>query len=190
MSKEVEEWRPINGYEGLYEVSDWGNVRSLDHTVIQRNFKGRYVETHYKGKILTHGRGRKNYMRMTLCKNNVTERKWLHRLVAEAFIPNPSNKPFIDHRDGNPQNNNVENLQWVTTKENNNNPITLERLRESKIGCKNRETKKVARCDAVWNILEVYDSLKDARRKGFCNVHYAVYQSRTHYSGGFFWKFI
>lgn len=189
MSKEVEEWRPIQDYEGLYEVSDWGRVRSLDHIVLQNN-KGKLVETHYKGRILTHGKGRKNYWRITLCKNNVTEKIFLHQLVAQAFIPNPEDKKYIDHIDGNPENNFVDNLRWCTYLENNRNPVTVERLRESKVGYTNEKQQKVARCDDEWNILEVYDSMKDARRKGYCNVRYAIYTSKSHIHNGFKFKFV
>ncbi len=190
MSKLIEEWRPIKDYEGLYEVSDWGRVRSLDHVVKQKNWVGRIVETHYKGKMLTHGKQRKNYWRITLCKNNVTEKRFLHQMVAEAFIPNHDNKPCIDHIDGDPSNNCVWNLRWCTTLENNNNPVTLKRLSEAKKGYTNRAVRKVARCDDYWNILQIYDSMKDARRKGFCNVYNAIYNSKTHYSGGYLWKFL
>lgn len=186
----MEIWKDIKNYEGLYQVSNEGRVRSLDHITLQKNFKGRMVQTKYKGRILTHGKGLKNYWRMTLSKNNVLKRFFLHQLVADAFIPNPDNKPYVDHIDGNPENNKVENLRWATTLENNRNPITLERLRESKKGYTNNEVKKVARCNDNWDVLEIYDSLKDARRKGYCNVRYAIYKAQSHMHNGFKWKFI
>lgn len=189
MSRLVEEWRPIKDYEGLYEVSDWGNVRSLDHIVYQKN-KKKVCETHYKGRLLKFIIGAKNYYRVALCKNNKVKKYFVHQLVARAFIPNPEKKVYIDHLDGDPTNNCITNLKWCTHKENNNNPVTLERLSLAKIGYVNREVKPVARCDENWVVLEIYPSMKDARRNGFCNVHHAIYKSQTHIHNGFKWKFI
>lgn len=129
MSKLVEEWRPIAGYEGLYEVSDWGRVRSVLRIVkcgkdSERIFGGKIIKFAYKQNAKYH----RYYLHKKGEKN-----KWFscHRLVAEAFIPNPENKPCIDHIDGNPENNTVSNLRWVTHQENSNNPITIERQREA-----------------------------------------------------------
>lgn len=94
-----EEWRPVKGYEGLYEVSNTGKVRSL-----------------YFGKtrILSPCKNSQGYLQAVLCKDKVPKGLRVHRLVASAFIPNPNNKPEVNHIDGNKANNNVDNLEWCT----------------------------------------------------------------------------
>lgn len=117
-----EEWRPVVGYEEDYEVSSTGRVRSIDR---MRQTTGRYGETrtsHIKGvekKLLDSWDG---YLETHLQHTeNGKHRDYyarVHRLVAEAFIPNPENKPQVNHKDGNKKNNHVENLEWVTEAEN------------------------------------------------------------------------
>lgn len=111
MTEEI--WLPIKGYEGLYEVSNYGSIKSVPTTVISKNGSLRKR----KGRLLkTHKRGR--YMSKSLNKEGVSKAYTIHRLVALAFIPNPENKPHINHKDNNRYNNYVDNLEWVTQKEN------------------------------------------------------------------------
>lgn len=116
----IEEWRPIKGYEGLYEVSNTGKVRSVDRIIIGKNG----VAKKFKGKVLfftiskTDERMHKPRASVQLWKNNEATLKLVHRLVASAFIPNPNNKATINHIDGNPLNNSVDNLEWATYSEN------------------------------------------------------------------------
>lgn len=111
--EDEETWRPVLGYEGEYEVSNRGRVRSLDRNINYRNGQSRRV----KGKILTHTLNR-GYPSVTLWRNQSQVCKKIHRLVSEAFIENPSNKTQVNHKDGNKTNNYAENLEWVTPKEN------------------------------------------------------------------------
>lgn len=111
-------WRDIKGYENLYKISNFGRVKSL-----QRNKE-----------IILKPANAKNYLRVLLCKNNKRKMFFVHRLVAEAFIPNPEDKPFIDHINTIRDDNRVENLRWVTQKENNNNKLTRERYRKANYG--------------------------------------------------------
>lgn len=110
MSQLIEEWRPVVGYEGLYEVSNLGEIRSLDRMTVMKNGVTRI--TH--GKILKQGRynSKSTYRGVTLCQNGIMKKHSVHRLVALAFIPNPDNLPEINHKDENKQNNCVDNLEW------------------------------------------------------------------------------
>jgi hypothetical protein len=108
----VEIWRDIKDYEGLYQVSNLGRVRSVDHYVNYKNIKKRLI----LGKILNLNKDNRGYYVVTLSKDNVRKNYSVHRLVAEAFIPNPDNLPTVDHIDRNRLNNNVENLRWADYK--------------------------------------------------------------------------
>ena len=112
----MEQWKPVVGYEGLYEVSDVGEVRGLDREVntnIRLN-KKRII----KGKVLKKRVGTKGYYAVDLCKDGKVTRTNIHRIVAEAFIPNPKNLRVVNHINGDKQDNRISNLEWVSYKEN------------------------------------------------------------------------
>ena len=105
-----EVWRDIKGYEGLYQVSNLGRVKSLERYV-----KGIYGLRKVQQKIMSIARIRTNgYMQVHLTKNGIAKKYQVHRLVAEAFIPNPNNLPIVNHKDENKINNCVWNLEWCT----------------------------------------------------------------------------
>ena len=121
-----EEWRDVVGYEGLYQVSNLGRCKSLEKPVVVKGFQKIHLIGYRKEKILSDKRRNTlGYIRLNLSKEGVFKQHYLHRLVAEAFIPNPENKPRVDHIDTNILNNKVSNLRWVTDLENNNNVVTL-----------------------------------------------------------------
>lgn len=111
----VEVWKDIPGYEGYYQVSNFGRVKSLDRTVIDKN--GRVMK--YKGVILTPQLNEFGYEKVVLIKSGKRKNFKIHQLVAIAFLDNPDNLPCINHKDGNKRNNMVSNLEWCTFGENN-----------------------------------------------------------------------
>ena len=130
-----EEWRPIKGYEGIYEISNLGRVKSLvgwnGHSYVERE----RILAPYKQQ------SNKNYSRsvVKLFKQGVRRDFKVHRLVAEAFIPNPYKYEVVNRKDGNPLNNKVDNLEWCTQKMNVNHAINNE-LMITRINTIDRET--------------------------------------------------
>ena len=120
-----EEWRPIEGYEGLYEVSNTGLIRSLDRFVGNRN--------RIKGKILSINIKKGGYCSVVLSKYGKMKGYQVHRLVAQAFIPNPDNLPQVNHIDEDKSNNCVDNLEWCTAKYNINYGTRQERAIDTKV---------------------------------------------------------
>lgn len=112
---EEEIWKDIPGYEGLYQASTLGRIRSL------RSGEAKVM------KQVDHGRGARKYKQIQFSIKKQDINYGVHRLIGLTFIPNPENKPEIDHIDGNPSNNRVDNLRWATRIENANNPISMER---------------------------------------------------------------
>lgn len=124
----VEVWKDIEGFEGFYQVSTKGRVRSLDCTFPTKRADGTIYNHRVKGRMINPTDDTFGYRQVTLRKDHkksVTFR--VHRLVAEAFIPNPDNLPIINHKDESRDNNNVENLEWCDYKYNLNYGTCIER---------------------------------------------------------------
>lgn len=111
-----ENYKPIKGYEDLYEVSDKGNVRTSLGKTTYSDLHGKRV---WKQRILKPRPISSGHLTVQLYKNKRGKDFLIHRLVAMAFIENPNNLPCINHKDSNPKNNNVENLEWCTYAYNN-----------------------------------------------------------------------
>ena len=121
----MEIWKDINGFEGIYQISNLGRLKSLARTADFVN--GAIIQR--KERILVAGViGReRNYLGVALSKNKKQKTYPVHRLVANAFIPNPENKPQVNHIDSNPSNNHVDNLEWVTERENQSHRYSKEK---------------------------------------------------------------
>ena len=165
--EEKEVWKDIKGYEGYYQVSNLGRIKRVERKVKTRNRNGEY-ELLLKENILQGFYSPKGYVRVLLTKDTKNKTYMIHRLVAEAFIPNPNNFPQINHIDGIKNHNNVENLEWCTQSYNIRHSYEIG-LRETmdEVLMKNRkkQSKKVAKYDVYGNLLEVYESVNEASRK-------------------------
>lgn len=109
-------WKNIKGFEGLYQVSNLGRVKALKRVIKRKDAHGGVCVFRYKERILKITTVSQGYGTVSLTRGSGHHR--VHRLVAEAFIPNPDNKPMINHIDGNRMNNKIENLEWCTNREN------------------------------------------------------------------------
>lgn len=121
-------WKDIEGYEGLYQVSNLGQVKTLDKIISSG--------LHIKEKYLSFFKTKNGYFQVTLRKNGSKRNFYVHRLVASAFIANPNNLSQVGHKDETTINNRADNLEWVTAKENSNMPQHKTRLSVSNSGNK------------------------------------------------------
>lgn len=111
---EDETWKPVVGYEGYYEVSDLGNVRSIDRCVMKAS-----VSKRLRGKVIKPYFNNKGYALVKLYRDARGKHELVHRLVAAAFVPNPGGHNIVNHKDENPTNNTAQNLEWCTSAYNN-----------------------------------------------------------------------
>lgn len=151
----IEIWKDIEGYEGYYQVSNYGNVRGLDRYITCKNgivhfCKGMILHQHIK-----YGRGTLPRYQVNLCKNGKNSMVLVSRLVAKAFIPNPNNFPQVNHKDEDPSNNHVDNLEWCTNYYNMTYGTRIEKITKL-------IQKKVNVYDLEGNYINTFDSLKEA----------------------------
>ena len=149
-------WKPVNGYDGMYEVSNHGRVRSY------ATYRG--VKHRETPRIMTGAKTLSGYHFVKFTYNGKKPCPKRHRLVAEAFIPNPENKPEINHVDGNKDNNHVSNLEWCTGQENKDHAIKNGLTARGVRNCKSKITPK-----EVKEIRKMY-STGDYYQKDIANV--------------------
>lgn len=183
-----EEWRDIKNYEGLYQVSNLGNVRRL-----------RFINNHVnKNKVypiaLTDGFG--GYKKAVLYKGGKYENRYVHRLVAEAFLANPEEKPQVNHKDGNKNNNASTNLEWCTRSENMLHAYRTgltHAAAAGKYGSDSKKARPVAMIDKeTGKTLCVFGSLIDAAHhvgaKKSCHI-VSCCKGRLKWAYGYMWRY-
>ena len=168
-------WKDISNYEGLYQVSNLGNIRSLDRYTNGRNSK-RLI----KGKILKAFKDKDGYMNVNLYKNAKIKQFKVSRLVAEAFIPNPNNLPQVNHKNEIKSDNCVDNLEWMTLIDNCN------------YGTRNaRISKKINQYDLEGNFIKTWNSIIQIERE-FNIFHSRIIEAckgQRKQIGGYKWRY-
>lgn len=149
----MEFWKDIEGYEGLYQVSNKGRIKSLKRIIDTTKYKKIVGESIKKQFLGTNG-----YMMTVLSKNGRKSPKMIHRLVANAFIPNPQNLPQVNHKDENKLNNNADNLEWCSRKYN-----CQYGTRNKRVG--DKQSKTVYMYDLSNNLLDTFTSTVEASKK-------------------------
>lgn len=172
-------FKDIAGYEGLYQISNYGNVKSFPR-------KGTDTK---EERILKVYKNKKGYNVVYLYKDNIKKTKQVHRLIAEAFISNPDNLPQVNHKDENKLNNCIDNLEWCTEKYNNNYGTRIKRMIE-----KNRNNsccKKVSQYDLEGNKIKTWNSIHEASRSlnlSYQNIWHCI-NGNQKTCNGFVWKY-
>lgn len=181
-------WKDVKDFEGLYQVSNRGRVRSLDKKVccgIKNN-----PEVVKKGRILNPLKTGSNYLFVQIYKNRKPKIIFIHRLVAQAFIPNPNNYSIVNHRDENPLNNDVDNLEWCNQSYNinygNRNRKVAEKLKNYP-----KFSHKVIQKTLDGKIIKSWESISEANR--VLNIQRSgiakCCMNKLKTSGGYLWEY-
>lgn len=172
----IEIWLPVVGYEGLYEVSNLGRVRSLNYNHTKQV------------RILNQHKTRKGYFLVDLWKNKKRKGYGVHRLVAEAFIPNWFEDQQVNHIDEDKTNNNVDNLEWCDCKYNNNHGSRNYRI--SKSNTNGKLSKVVLQLTKTGELVREWPSSQEAGRNGFRSSHIrSCCCGLRQYHKGYIWRY-
>ena len=174
----IEIWKDVKDYEGLYQVSNLGRVKSLNRKSKTKGDKY-YLR---KGRILIPRKS--EYLYVIFVKENTRKTCKIHRLVAETFIPNINSYPCVNHKDENKYNNNVDNLEWCSWEYNNNYG-----KRNKKVSIKN--SKRVCQYTLNGHLIKEYYGMVEAEREtGIAHQSIAhCCKGKYHTAGGYIWKY-
>lgn len=184
----MEIWKDIEGFEGHYQISNYGRVKSLARRT------GAAHECNLEDKILSpiekREKGQKQgYLFVNLFKKNKGTLSYVHRLVAQAFIDNPENKKTVNHKDGNKHNNHVDNLEWNTNKENNMHAIKTGLRTVESFRAPRKNNTPIWQYDKDMNLIAVYPSLREAERQTHVNNKGITEGIKKGWKfGGFIWR--
>lgn len=182
-------WRDIIGFEGLYQVSNLGRVKSLKRIALIGKHKAKLIIPEKIKSFQINDRKNGLYVKTDLNKNGKSKSIKIHRLVAIAFIANPENKPEVNHKNGIHDDNRVENLEWVTTSENRQH--SFDHLhRKNPEGFDNRLSKQCSQYSLSGKLIETFGSRWQAYRKTGVHPSTIIKAIRGEYSqaGGFVWR--
>lgn len=186
-------WKDITGYEGLYQISNTGIIRSHDRLiVIPPNPKSTYGFSYIKkGQIIKQITDKSGYMKVLLYdKNSNRKNAFVHKLVVIEFVDNTDNLPQINHKDENKSNNCVSNLEWCTAKYNTNYGTCIKRRSEKQIYNNNR-VKAVAKIGDNGEIIEEYISMRNAARVNKLPQSNIFKSCNNNIKcGGYLWRYI
>ena len=172
-------WKDIEGYEGIYQVSNLGRIKRLAYDVTIKMSNGREYVRHQKEMIIkTYPDSGNRYMIADLHKGKPKEHRLIHRLVAKAFVPNPDNLPEVNHKDENKRNNRADNLEWCNREYN------------AQYG---KSANTVEQIDIHGNVVATYNSVRAAERATGI-VHESISsvcrkQSMRYKAGGYRWRY-
>ena len=186
INTQIEVWKDIKGFEGRYQVSNMGRVKSLERTVTRKNGRKQIIQE----RILKTHPYRDGYLRVALYDSCGKRKSFLvHRLVCEAFHKNPENKPCVNHIDEDKTNNTASNLEWCTVKENNNYGTRNERA--GKASGKAR-SKSVGQYTRDGKLIKVWQSAIDVERQlGFSQGNISkVTRGKRKTAYGYVWKYV
>lgn len=176
-------WKDIPGYEGHYQASTLGKIRSLDRYLFHPICRRRFL----KGRVLKLALSDRGYLHLCLY-NPKNKNHRINRLIAQTFIPNPENLPEVNHKDGNKLNNNVDNLEWCTSSENNLHAV---RMGLVKRGVTDPRSKPVVQLTLDGDFVAEFAGVKEAAREtgiSLGNISNVLHKKRN-FAGGYKWEF-
>jgi hypothetical protein len=183
-------WKDITGYEGLYQVSNLGRIKSLKRIAERKNSRCIKVG----GIILKPSRSNIGYLFVVPRKNGVPHTLYIHKLVANAFIPNPESKPQVNHINGVKTDNKVDNLEWCTQSENIKHSFKTLGHKKHLIGKFSKEhpkSKTVCQFDLAGRFIKEWDSINDASNElniDCSSISKCCLKNRNK-AGGYIWKY-